>query len=248
MMRPLFLKLDDSLEYQGALGAAAEPSQGRVIDASDLGPLLRLWARPSELLVLEHRLRSKPASGPELVFAGSSDFHHLTPILLRRALKAAGAASATVVHIGAPIEDRGLPQSRAWAAALAEQPGVASLISYDGRGDRPVAGRYLYFTIDKSTFAGGDQASAQRLETAVQTMARGHRVIGAEVFGDWSTPKFAGGRASALIKQLTALTGIGRPTDEGAARAADQALNIRILEMFANLAEADEPVSLARAH
>jgi hypothetical protein len=246
-MQPLFLKLDDSLEYQGALGAAAEPSRGRVIDASDLGPLLRLWARPSELLVLEHRLRSKPAGGPELVFAGSSDFHHLTPILLRRALKACGAASATVVHIGAPIEDRGAPQSRAWSAALAEQPGVASLVSYDGRGDRPVASRYLYFTIDKSTFTTGDQA-AQHLETAVRTMARGHRVIGAEVFGDWSTPKFAGGRAFALIKQLTAMAGIAKPIDEHAARAADQALNIRILEMFANLAEAEGPVRLARAH
>src|SRR4051812_3805588 len=131
-MRPLFLKLDDSLEYQGALGAAAEPWQGRVVEAGDLGPLLRLWARPAELLVLEHRLRTKPASGPELVFAGSPASPHPPPFLLRRALKPAGAVSATVVPLGPPIEDQGnAPQCRAWSKALGEQPGVAGLVTFD---------------------------------------------------------------------------------------------------------------------
>lgn len=247
-MRPLFLKLDDSLEYQGALGAAAEPWQGRVVEASDLGPLLRLWARPAELLVLEHRLRCRPPTGPELVFAGSTDFHHLTPILLRRALKAAGAASATVVHLGAPIKDRGhAPHSRAWSKALGEHPGVAGLVSFDGRGDQPPASRNIYFTIDKPTFANGDRC-IEHLESAVETMARGRQVIGAEVFGDWSTPQFAGGRAGALIKRLTALTRLDKPTDERAARAADQAINLRILDLFARLPTPATPARLARAH
>ena len=247
-MRPLFLKLDDSLEYQGILGAAAEPWQGRVVEASDLGPLLRLWARPAELLVLEHRLRTKPPTGPELVFAGSTDFHHLTPILLRRALKAASAASATVVHLGAPIEERANgPQSRAWSKALTEHPGVVGLVSFNGRGDQPIASRNIYFTLDKAAFAGGDRA-IEHLEAAVQTMARGRRVIGAEVFGDWSTPRFAGGRIATLIKHLTALTDLARSGDEVAARAADQAINLRILDIFSRLTLAEAPAPLARAH
>jgi len=247
-MRPLFLKLDDSLEYQGALGAAAEPWQGRVVEAADLGPLLRLWARPTELLVLEHRLRSKTPSGPELVFAGSSDFHHLTPILLRRALKAAGASSATIVHLGAPLNqsDHG-PQSRAWSKTLGEHPGVASMVTFDGRGDQPLANRHIYFTIDKAAF-GDSRRCLEHLETAVETMARGRRVIGAEVFGDWSTPQFGGSWAGSLFKRLSAFIRMARPRDERAARAADQALNLRILDLFARLTEAAAPAPLARAH
>lgn len=36
--------------------------------------------------------------GPALVFSGSGDFHHVTPILLERAIRAAGSPPVTLLH------------------------------------------------------------------------------------------------------------------------------------------------------
>ena len=99
-MRPLLLKLDDSLEHQATLGLAVDPLGGRVIDALDLGLELRLWGERRTLLAMEHRLRLDRPIGPDLVFAGSSDFHHLTPMLLRRAIRASGAEAVNLIHLG----------------------------------------------------------------------------------------------------------------------------------------------------
>lgn len=97
-MRPVLLKLDDSLEHQDALAEAARALNGRVVEAGDLGPELRLWSRPSALYAVEARFAEGAERLPELTFAGSGDFHHLTPILLRRAIRSAGHPPVTVIH------------------------------------------------------------------------------------------------------------------------------------------------------
>ena len=55
-MRPVLLKLDDALDRQDALTAAAKARGGRVLCARDLGPSVRLWSRAAPLRALGRRL------------------------------------------------------------------------------------------------------------------------------------------------------------------------------------------------
>ncbi|MFC3070642.1 arginase family protein [Phenylobacterium soli] len=98
-MRPAILQLDDSLARQGSLERAVLARGGRVMSARDLGPALRLWTRRGTLGELRGRiLDGLPARGEaEVVFAGSGDFHHVTPLLLERAVAMAGEP-VTVLH------------------------------------------------------------------------------------------------------------------------------------------------------
>lgn len=131
-MRPLLLKLDDSLGYQSALSSATQALDGRTVEATDLGPPLRLWGRPPALGAVELRLGQAPATGPELTFAGSGDFHHVTPMLLRRAMRAAGSPPVTVIHFDnhpdwVRFED-GM-HCGSWVARVARMAGVERVIT-----------------------------------------------------------------------------------------------------------------------
>lgn len=99
-MRAALLHLDAALTGQNALAAQVAGAGGASVDARDLGPALRLWSRPPALERLRARLREAlPArAGPTLVFSGSGDFHHISPLLLERALEAADCSSVTVLH------------------------------------------------------------------------------------------------------------------------------------------------------
>jgi len=99
-MRPALLHLDDALTGQRRLRDAVRGEGGTLLDYRDLGPALRLWSRPPALERLEHRLLGGlPSSyGPALVFSGSGDFHHVTPLLVKRALEASGEAAVTILH------------------------------------------------------------------------------------------------------------------------------------------------------
>jgi hypothetical protein len=87
-MRAALLHLDAALTGQETLAAKVAEGGGRAVNARELGPALRLWSRPPALERLRARLRDDlPASaGPAMVFSGSGDFHHVSPLLLERAL------------------------------------------------------------------------------------------------------------------------------------------------------------------
>lgn len=99
-MRAALLHLDDALTGQSRLREAVRASGGRSLDNRSLGPALRLWSRPPALGRLRRKLAaSLPAeAGAALVFSGSGDFHHVTPLLLARALEAHGDPPVTVLH------------------------------------------------------------------------------------------------------------------------------------------------------
>lgn len=99
-MQTAMLHLDDALSPQARLREAVCAGGGLELDCRDLGPALRLWSRPPMLQRLSDRLAQVlPAeAGPAVVFAGSGDFHHITPILLARAIAAAEEPAVTVLH------------------------------------------------------------------------------------------------------------------------------------------------------
>ena len=94
------LYLDEALLAQPRLREAVCRAGGRVLHYRDLGPELRLWTRPASLQRLRNRLANAlPAQlGPTLVFTGSGDFHHVTLLLLARALVALREPQVTVLH------------------------------------------------------------------------------------------------------------------------------------------------------
>ena len=129
-MRPVFLNLDDALAEQPALLGQAG---GRAIEVRDLGPALRLWSRPRALAALADRLREQPVGpGPELVFAGSGDFHHVTPLLIERAIERAQAEPVTVVHFDNHPDWVRFAEGRhcgSWVGRAARLEGVARVIT-----------------------------------------------------------------------------------------------------------------------
>ncbi len=125
-MSTVILELDDALDLHADLGAEATR-----IAARDLGPALRLWSRPPALDALERRLRDGIA-GPALVFAGSGDFHHVSALLIRRAVELAPERELTVLHVdNHPDWVRFSPGMHcgSWAARVARFPGVRQVIS-----------------------------------------------------------------------------------------------------------------------
>jgi len=141
-MRPVFLNLDGALRAQPVL---RERAGGLAVEARDLGPALRLWSRPPALTALAQRLcdHAPVGSRPDLVFAGSGDFHHVTPLLIERALAASGAGAVTVVHFDNHPDwvrfENGL-HCGSWVGRAARLPGVARVITVgvcSGDIDRP---------------------------------------------------------------------------------------------------------------
>lgn len=143
-MRPAILDFDGSVTGQARTASAIRRCGGRSVLAADLARDLRLWGAPGALDRLRARLGSDlPAGGqPDLVFAGSGDFHHVTPVLLERALAAFGGP-VTVVHFdNHPDWVRFAAGSHcgSWVGAAARLPNVAKVITV-GVCSRDIGGR-----------------------------------------------------------------------------------------------------------
>lgn len=133
-MRAALLHLDEALTPQRQLRQAVCDGGGRSLDYRDLGPALRLWARPAPLERLRGRLAAAlPAEiGPQLVISGSGDFHHVTLLLLQRAVEVAQGAQVTVVHFdNHPDWVRFGPGAHcgSWVGLAARLPGVAKVVT-----------------------------------------------------------------------------------------------------------------------
>lgn len=133
-MLSALLDLDDALTRQQRLRQAVTSVGGKLVDCRDLGPRLRLWGCPAALDHLRERLQTLlPASlGPALVFSGSGDFHHITPMLLERALSASGEEAVTLLHFdNHPDWVKFGPGAHcgSWVGAAARMPGVTRVIT-----------------------------------------------------------------------------------------------------------------------
>lgn len=132
-MRPVILQLDDAFERQVRFERRVRASGGQVIACRDIGPALRLWSRPSTLAQLKRRLETglPVQEQGEVVFAGSGDFHHVTPLLLERAVARAGGP-VTVIHFdNHPDWVRQSPglHCGSWVGPAARLEGVAGVIT-----------------------------------------------------------------------------------------------------------------------
>jgi arginase family enzyme len=82
-MHLLLFDLDGSLRAQSSLRDAAPWESVRTIDASDIAPRLRLWARSRTIDAMRKRLdRVEVAS--TIALLGSGDFHHVAALLHER--------------------------------------------------------------------------------------------------------------------------------------------------------------------
>lgn len=305
-MRPVILQLDDAFERQPAFADAVLARGGRVLAARDLGPALRLWSAPARLSELAGRLEAcLPEGGDaQLVFAGSGDFHHVTPLLLERALRRTsepvtlvhfdnhpdwvrfamgrhcgswvGRAArlekvARVVTVGVTSRDIGRAKAREGDLSLISE-GRLDMFAWsapDGGGEVALQGRAwptiealgevafldtldaaipthaVYVTLDKDVLRPEDavtnwdqgRASLDFVLAAVRRLARGRRIIGADVVGDWSRPVYGGGPAAALLKRGEAM--LDQPRRRPAAEAAGRtntAVNLRLLDVLTELA------------
>jgi arginase family enzyme len=132
-VRAALLHLDEALMAQHRLRQAVVAAGGRVLDYRDLGPELRLWSRPRQVDRLRRRLAAAlpPGFGPMLVISGSGDFHHITQLLLERAL-AAAAQPVTLIHFdNHPDWVRFQPgvHCGSWVGGAARLPNVAKVIT-----------------------------------------------------------------------------------------------------------------------
>jgi arginase family enzyme len=82
-MHLLILDLDGSLRAQSSLHDAAPWQSARTIDASDLAPRLRLWARSRAIDEMRHRLDGVDVAST-IALLGSGDFHHVAALLHER--------------------------------------------------------------------------------------------------------------------------------------------------------------------
>ena len=301
-MRASLLHLDEALVRQEALAARALAGGGRDLDLRDLGPRLRLWSRPAALDELRTRLDGDlPASlGPALVFCGSGDFHHVTPILLRRAVEASGCDTVTVLHfdnhpdwvrfangahcgswvgqaarldavtrlitIGVCSSDIRKPRpGRADLDLLTEQrlelyayraPDGGAAVALGGRewptieamGEAAfaaflpsrIATEAVYVTIDKDVLCAADaatnwdqgQTSLAFLKGLIAAVLRGHRLIGADVVGDWSPPVYGGDPVARAMKWGEAWLDQPHAVPALAAVAANEAVNLELLDLM----------------
>ena len=89
------LDLDASLVDQPALAAHITAGSGLRIDARDLAPQLRIFAKRRAMATLGARLdeRQGEGQGCPVIFYGSGDFHHLSTLFIERA-----RVPVTVIH------------------------------------------------------------------------------------------------------------------------------------------------------
>ena len=303
-MQAAFLNLDNALAGQPALRECARQKNARLVEAADLGPAFRLWARPGSLQGLSERLRDHlpTGEGARLVFAGSGDFHHVTPALLARALEVE-PGPVCVVHVDNHpdwVRYGGGVHCGSWVGVAARTAGVAKVITIGvcspdvGRGRRRAGDLFLvschrhviyayrspdggglltigdesrptieaaglaqfidqlladittsavYITIDKDALRPADAAtnwdqgrmSADELLAILARIAERHRIIGADVVGDWSRPVYGGGLLASAMKRGEAMLDQPwrAPVD---ANRVNEAVNLRLLEFFAEAA------------
>lgn len=132
-MRPVILRLDDSLERQTALERRVLDVGGEVAMADDLGPAFRLWTRSATRDALKRRLGEElPArTGGDLVFAGSGDFHHVTPLLIERAAQQA-CGPVTILHFDNHPDWARFARGKhcgSWVGEAARLPGVEKVVT-----------------------------------------------------------------------------------------------------------------------
>jgi len=298
------LRLDNALVGQSALSLRLAEAGAESVDAMQLGPKLRLWARAPTLEALRAQVRAHlPARmGPRLVFSGSGDFHHATPTLLARTIEATDGP-VTVIHIDNHPDwvryANGL-HCGSWVGAAARLPGVARVVTLgvcsgdigqarrrqgdlaliaedrlqlfayrapDGGATLEVAGRStptiealgvaafcerllaeiatsnVYITIDKDALCAADAAtnwdqgrlSLADLQAILRAVMSGHRIIGADVVGDWSTPIYGGGFSARLLKRGEAM--LDQPWRAPAdADQVNEIANLQLLDLFSEAA------------
>lgn len=303
-MQAALLHLDTALIGQDALAERVAAAGGRAVDARDLGPALRLWSRPKALEALRARLREAlPATeGAALVMAGSGDFHHVSPLLLERALEAAAdLAAVTVLHfdnhpdwvqfgngvhcgswvgwaarlpkvakvitVGVCSRDIRAPSPRRADLALVaddrlelyayHEPDGAEAVRLCGRewptieavGEAAfadllaarIATEAIYITIDKDVLQASDAAtnwdqgrtSLAFLKRLLSLLLSRHRLIGADVVGDWSPARYGVGPVAALMKRGEALLDQPWSKPAPAARAANENVNLELFQLLA---------------
>lgn len=304
-MRPVLLNLDGALAEQSTL-LRADGCQA--VEVWGLGPALRLWSRPKALAILAGHLRDQAPVGPgrDLVFAGSGDFHHVTPLLIERAMQAADSGPVTVIHFDNHPDwvrfDNGL-HCGSWVGRAARLDGVAKVITVgvcSGDIDQPerkradldlvaerrvelypyrapdggpiltigdqawpsiealgeggfieflasrIATPAVYITIDKDVLRAEDavtnwdqgRLSLDGLEAMIRAVAGCAWVIGADVVGDWSPPRYGPGPLAALLKIGEAFLDQPRGATSGdEARRTNEATNLRLLSLFSEVVQ-----------
>ncbi|MBS0334629.1 MAG: arginase family protein [Proteobacteria bacterium] len=302
-MRAALLHLDTALIGQDALAGRVAAAGGRAVEARDLGPSLRLWSRPRAIEALRDRLREAlpAAEGAALVIAGSGDFHHVSPLLLERALEASGAPAVTLLHFDNHpdwVQFANGVHCGSWVGWAARTPAVAKVVTVgvcsrdirrpsprradlelvsggrlelyayrdpDGAGAVRLCGREwptiaaigeaafaellagrveteaVYVTIDKDVLRADDaatnwdqgQTSLEFLKRLIAAVLAGHRLIGADVVGDWSPAVYGGGPLATLMKQGEALLDQPWSRPAPAARAANENVNLELLQLLA---------------
>lgn len=128
-MRVRVIDVDGSVTAQPALTEAA----GQVIDASALGPSLRLWASRRQMRAFGRMLADAgpvPGRGIDVTFIGSGDYNHLSAALI----EAAGRqfAPLTVVHFDNHPDWGYLPPAfhcGNWINRLLDMPEIARVIT-----------------------------------------------------------------------------------------------------------------------
>ena len=101
----------------------------------------------------------------------------------------------------------------------------------------------VYVTIDKDVLRAADagtnwdqgRTSLAFLKAMLARIGEGHRVIGADVVGDWSPAVYGGGLMAGLLKQGEALLDQPWSRPDATAQAANQAANLQLLDLIAGL-------------
>lgn len=128
-MRLCVLDLDGTVAAQSPLLARLAGGGARGADLRDLAPRLRLTASRSAIQTFLNRLDRMLGTGhgPDVIFYGSGDFHHLTAaFLLRRLLP------VTVIHLDNHPDWVTFPATfncGAWVNRALENPNVAKVIT-----------------------------------------------------------------------------------------------------------------------
>lgn len=101
----------------------------------------------------------------------------------------------------------------------------------------------VYVTIDKDVLQAADagtnwdqgRTSLAFLKAMLSRIGEHHRVIGADVVGDWSPAVYGGGLFAGLLKQGEALLDQPWSRPDATAQASNQAANLQLLDLIAGL-------------